>query len=88
MTTPNIKNAYVLYNKAEQRKASLTEIKRLVAMHYSYQPPSYNQVVTGLIGIGLKTGWGNKWTERRLYRFLQRQGYSGLHGIKQEIDAG
>jgi len=74
-------------SKLKQRQTAISEIKKLVAMHSYFSPTSYKTVVTGLIKAGLLTGWGNSWTERRLYRFLQRQGYSGLHGIKQELDA-
>lgn len=44
-------------------------------------PPSYKAVCFFLWLYGFNTSRGNKWTPKRLFRMLQRMGYSGLHGV-------
>lgn len=45
--------------------------------------PSYRSVVGHLKEKGSKTRRGNEWTEKRLFRFLQNAGYSGLWGLSR-----
>jgi len=58
----------------------------LVSRHQRYSPPAYKVVVDQLNHQGLLTSRGNPWTPKRLFRMLQRAGYSGLHGLKREVN--
>ncbi|RUO28769.1 hypothetical protein CWE12_10670 [Aliidiomarina sedimenti] len=69
-----------------RRDAALSAVKLIVSSSHQYSPPSYKQVAAALNAQQLKTTWGNEWTPQRLLRFLQRLGYSGLHGVKAELD--
>lgn len=48
-----------------------------------WRPPSYKAVTALLNKQKLSTGRGNPWTEKRLFRFLQNAGYSGLWGLSK-----
>jgi hypothetical protein len=43
----------------------------------------YKAVVGALTFEGYLTSRGNLWTPKRLFRMLQREGISGLHGLKR-----
>ena len=43
-----------------------------------YKNPSYQILVNHLNKINLKTSWGNAWTRKSLFRYLQRNGFSGI----------
>jgi hypothetical protein len=45
--------------------------------------PSYKIVCRYLNNRNLISSTGNKWTERSLYRMLQRSGFSGLWGLSK-----
>lgn len=75
-------------NRAEQmaqRQQVLAAVKNTVTNHGHYSPPSYKRAAAALNTKQLKTTWGNEWTPQRLLRFLQRLGYSGLHGVQSEL---
>lgn len=57
---------------------SLAENIRFRSPH---ETPSYQEVVNYLNHQGIKTNWGNEWTRHRLFRYLQRKGFSGLWGL-------
>lgn len=57
----------------------------LVSRHHRYAPPAYRVVVTQLNAQGLLTSRGNQWTPQRLFRMIQRNGYGGLHGLRQSV---
>lgn len=42
---------------------------------------SYKAVAGALTSEGYRTSRGNRWTPKRLFRMLQREGISGLHGL-------
>jgi hypothetical protein len=74
------------YEIREQRKDTLRVIQGLVSTYgWLSSIPSYKRVAAELNHNGMKTIWGNDWTPKRAYRFLQRMGYSGLHGINEEL---
>jgi hypothetical protein len=50
----------------------------IVHSDYRNKIPSYASVSTQLNNEGLTTLRGNKWSEKRLFRFLQNAGYSGF----------
>lgn len=47
--------------------------------------PAYKSVATYLNDKGLLTSRGNSWTPKRLFRMLQRNGFSGLWGLNRSI---
>lgn len=53
--------------------------------HQSRLPP-YRVIVDQLNHQGLLTSRGNPWTPKRLFRMLQRNGFGGLHGLRQTVN--
>jgi len=49
----------------------------------SKKTPSYQKAVAYLNAKEIQTARGNNWTRKRLFRFLQNAGYSGLWGLRQ-----
>ena len=68
-------------NQAEHNQKVIDKITRVVG--YSYRIPSYKTVCRILEKHKLLSSVGNKWTERSVYRMLQRNGYSGLWGLQE-----
>ena len=50
-----------------------------------YRPPSYRFICENLNKTNLTTSRGNNWTPKRLFRMLQRNGISGLHGLYHSL---
>ncbi|WP_233078831.1 recombinase family protein [Rheinheimera soli] len=50
----------------------------------SWRTTSYKKMVALLNQKEIRTTRGNLWTEKRLFRFLQNAGYSGLWGLSKE----
>lgn len=69
----------------KRRDDALRAVKLIVSSSRRHSPPSYKRAVAVLNTQKIKTTWGNDWTPQRLLRFLQRMGYSGLHGVNCEI---
>jgi len=59
-------------------------LTNLVSQH-RWRSPAYRVVVALLNAQGLLTSRGNQWTPQRLFRMLQRNGYGGLHGLRQSV---
>jgi hypothetical protein len=53
---------------------------------HKYRISSYRTVCHYLNKNSLTSSIGNKWTERSLYRMLQRIGYRGLWGLSSVTD--
>lgn len=51
-----------------------------------YNSPSYQILVNHLNNINLKTSWGNRWTRKSLFRYLQRNGFSGVWGLRKSLE--
>lgn len=49
------------------------------------RPPPYKKICDSLNQKHLTTSRGNNWTPKRLFRMLQRNGYSGLNGLCAQI---
>tara|TARA_R110000782_G_scaffold20030_1_gene54307 strand:+ start:4178 stop:4405 length:228 start_codon:yes stop_codon:yes gene_type:complete len=62
----------------------INQVSRLLIK--KYRTPSYRTVCHYLNKNSLRSSIGNKWTERSLYRMLQRSGYRGLWGLNKIID--
>lgn len=69
-----------------QHQQVLEAVKNIVKNYGRLSPPSYRRAAAALNAQQLKTTWGNEWTPQRLLRFLQRLGYSGLHGVQAELN--
>ena len=70
----------------KRRHEALRAVKLIVNNHNRISPPSYRRVARDLNAQQMQTTWNNEWTQRRLLRFLQRLGYSGLYGVKAELN--
>lgn len=70
----------------KRRDDALSAVKLIVSRSRRHSPPSYKQAAAALNAQQIKTTWGNNWTPQRLLRFLQRLGYSGLHGVQAELN--
>lgn len=68
--------------RTEQLKHNKKVINQVSSLLiHKYRRPSYRTVCCYLNRNYLTTSVGNEWTERSLYRMLQRSGYSGLWGL-------
>jgi hypothetical protein len=67
--------------QAKHNQLVIDKISRTVG--YSYRIPSHKTVCRILEKHELLSSVGNKWTERSVYRMLQRNGYSGLWGLQR-----
>ncbi|MFN3899975.1 MAG: recombinase family protein [Alishewanella aestuarii] len=65
----------------QHRQAVLTLVYSQVIGRWKI--PSYRKMTAFLNQKEIRTNWGNPWTEKSLFRFLQNAGYSGLWGLKQ-----
>lgn len=74
-------------NKEHQqhRQHVLSEVYSLVKAGAAI--PSYQKAVAYLNAKEIRTARGNPWTRKRLFRFLQNAGFSGLWGLNQEKKA-
>lgn len=70
--------------RTNQRKHNQIIINRIARMlTYPYSRPSYRNVCRVLNDNEFTSSVGNTWTERSIYRMLQRNGYSGLWGLQK-----
>ncbi|QJR82263.1 hypothetical protein CA267_016650 [Alteromonas pelagimontana] len=77
----------------DQRNNTLEAVKTIIQSHNLHGLPSYRRplapryknVVAILNDQQIKTTWCNEWTPKRLLRFLQRLGYAGLSGVKEDM---
>lgn len=65
----------------QHRQQVLSAVYPLVKA--GWQIPSYQKVVAYLNAKEIRTARGNPWTRKRLFRFLQNAGYSGLWGLSR-----
>lgn len=56
-----------------------------LAESHKYKNPSYQVLVNYLNSNNLKTSWGNSWTRKSLFRYLQRNGFSGVWGLRNDL---
>jgi hypothetical protein len=71
--------------QSDHNRQVIHSVINLVNQHQRYSPPAYKVIVDQLNAKGLLTTRGNFWTPQRLFRMLQRNGYGGLHGLKQTM---
>ncbi|TMP14447.1 hypothetical protein [Pseudoalteromonas sp. S2893] len=53
---------------------------------HKFKNPSYELLVNYLNDKNLKTSWGNAWTRKSLFRYLQRNGFSGVWGLRNSLE--
>ena len=68
-------------DQTSHNKKTIANIARMLT--YSYRRPSYRYVCRVLNDNEITSSVGNAWTERSIYRMLQRSGYSGLWGLQK-----
>jgi hypothetical protein len=68
-------------NQSKHNQRIINKISRMLT--YGYSRPSYSTVCRVLNDNELTSSVGNIWTERSIYRMLQRNGYSGLWGLQE-----
>ena len=68
-------------NRAQQRVLNANTIEHTYRITRGKRNCSYKFVVRALNNDGYCTSRGNHWTPKRLFRMLQREGVSGLHGL-------
>ncbi len=71
----------------EQHAINKKAINRLIAivtLEKSWRRSSYTSMVFTLNLEGFTTSRGNDWTNKRLFRMLQRNKISGLHGLQHK----
>ena len=67
----------------QHRQNVINFVYSIVKRQNSYKLPSYRKVVTHLNTKEILTVRGNAWTEKRLFRFLQNAGVSGIWGLSK-----
>lgn len=76
--------------RQEQRQLNQQVINQLIELinnrKRSWCTPSYKEALSMLNREGLKNSRGNQWAMKTLYLMLSRQGFSGLHGLKQSLE--
>lgn len=75
-------------NRDQQHATNAAAIERLATLIDPARPgnlPNYAQAVATLNREGLQTSRGYPWTRRSLYRMLQREGFSGIHGLGEAL---
>jgi len=60
------------------------DMLKTIILISSPRTPSYEKATAQLNTLGYSTSRGNPWTPQRLLRMLQRNGISGLHGLKKQ----
>ncbi|WP_432280225.1 recombinase family protein [Thalassotalea castellviae] len=68
-------------SQTKHNQAIITKISLMLT--YPYKRPSYRAVCRRLNESEFTSSVGNAWTERSIYRMLQRNGYSGLWGLQK-----
>lgn len=68
--------------RQQHRQAVLTLVYSQVKGRWKI--PSYKGMTAFLNQKEILTTWGNPWTEKSLFRFLQNAGYSGLWGLAKQ----
>lgn len=71
--------------RAEQKNINQLAICRAaqIIMSGAYFVPPYSVVVGVLNNEGYRTSRNNEWTNKRLFRMLQRNGFGGLWGLRK-----
>ena len=69
----------------EQQRQHRQQVLSVVHLFIAgkWTPPSYKATPALLTNQKISTRRGNPWTQKRLFRFLQNAGYSGLWGLSK-----
>lgn len=72
--------------RIENDKLIFKTLVELLNRSSRYENPSYHTLVNHLNNKGILTSWGNNWTRKSLFRYLQRNGFSGVWGLRNSLD--
>tara|TARA_R110002051_G_scaffold257620_1_gene316627 strand:- start:200 stop:523 length:324 start_codon:yes stop_codon:yes gene_type:complete len=72
-------------HKINNDKLIFKTLVELINQSSRYKNPSYRVLVNYLNNKGIKTSWGNTWTSKSLFRYLQRNGFSGVWGLRNSL---
>jgi hypothetical protein len=77
----------VSLTRIEQNNHNQKIINKIIPMLSNRsRVPSYRAVCQLLNENEFESSVGNSWTERSIYRMLQRKGYSGLWGLVKSLN--
>lgn len=71
-------------SRKQRREHNLRLIRRVneICQHERFKRPSYKYVISIISAEGWQTLDSRNYTERSLYRMLQRMGFSGIYGLQ------
>lgn len=73
-------------HRIENDKLIFKTLVELLNQSSRYKNPSYHALVNHLNNKGILTSWGNTWTRKSLFRYLQRNGFSGVWGLRNSLE--
>ena len=73
-------------HKINNDKLIFKTLVELINQSSRYKNPSYHVLVDYLNNKGVKTSGGNTWTRKSLFRYLQRNGFSGVWGLRNSLE--
>ncbi|UOB72478.1 recombinase family protein [Pseudoalteromonas sp. APM04] len=73
-------------HKINNDKLIFKTLVELISQSSRYKNPSYRVLVNYLNNKGVKTSRGNTWTRKSLFRYLQRNGFSGVWGLRNSLE--
>lgn len=73
-------------HRIENDKQIFKMLVELLNQSSRYKNPSYHVLVNHLNNKGVRTNWGNTWTRKSLFRYLQRNGFSGVWGLRNSLE--
>lgn len=73
-------------HKINNDKLIFKTLVELINQSSRYKNPSYDVLVDYLNNKGVKTSRGNTWTRKSLFRYLQRNGFSGVWGLRNSLE--
>ena len=73
------------FDKLNNDRQIFKALALVLSGSHKYKKPSYELLVNYLNSNDLKTSWGNSWTRKSLFRYLQRNGFSGVWGLRNSL---
>ncbi|WP_064664118.1 hypothetical protein [Pseudoalteromonas sp. MQS005] len=74
------------FDKLNNDRQIFKALALVLSGSHKYKNPSYELLVNYLNSNDLKTSWGNSWTRKSLFRYLQRNGFSGVWGLRNSLE--
>ena len=73
------------FDKLNNDRQIFKALALVLSGSHKYKNSSYELLVNYLNSNDLKTSWGNSWTRKSLFRYLQRNGFSGVCGLRNSL---